>query len=484
MCCLSLRAASADPPAPPKGADVKLHDTLVFRLWVGHRQATAATRAHTASRALEVALDRGHGGVHMELQADARVVYIGDSPIIELYPEDARATGDASLDVYAAKITSRVRETFEAEKRRRDIAATVFSISLVVFFGLIALYVLRKIGELAKRARDVMIEQPERIGPVRVNTIEVIGAGPLRASLLAAAIVGRWVLQIAVIYVWLVLSLSRFDATRPLTAHLTSSLIGPLTSLAQRALSAVPLVVVTLALAVALYVVLRFVELFFAGVSRGQERASWVPRDLVTPTSSVVRVGVVLLALIFAGPAVTGDPDSVLAKLGSMVLLSLALAATPLLCTLVLGVVTIFTRRLRVGRLVALAGQVGRVVSVGLLEVVLRDNDGCDVHVPHLAALLKPARFFGVEHKLAVELSVSVASSPPNVQRLLHAAADSFGSRASVELVDIDVDGARFMVSVVADSTRSAGDLRLALAEVLSREGVAWGRSRAGGLPT
>jgi hypothetical protein len=486
LLCFQSVPASADTPATAgaqgKGADVKLHDTLVFRVWVDRKQQSAAARAHAASHALESALDVGQGAVRTEPHGDARVVYVADTPVIELYPEDAQATGDASLDVYAAKVAARVRAAFDAEKKRSDIAATVFSISLVVFFGLIALYVLRRIGELAKRARELMTEHPERIASVRLNTIEVIGAGPLRALLLAAVILGRWVLQVTVVYVWLVLSFSRFELTRPLTARLTSSLLGPVSSLAQRALTALPLGVLTLALAVAVYVVLRFVELFFAGVSRGHERASWLPRDLVTSTSSLVRVAIVLLALIFAGPAVTGDPDSVLAKLGSMVLLSLALAATPLLCTLAIGVVTIFTRRLRVGRRVELAGHSGRVLSVGLLDVVLRDLEGCDVHVPHLCALLKPARFHGVEHRLHVELSVSAASSPPSVQQLLLAAAGSFGERASVELVDIDVDGARYAVSVVADTTRSPAELRLALAEVLLREGVAWGRNRAGGL--
>ena len=57
--------------------------------------------------------------------------------------------------------------------------------------------------------------------------MEIIGAGPLRALLLAAVIVGRWVLQFGVAYVWLALSLSRFDATRAFTAHLTSSLFTP-----------------------------------------------------------------------------------------------------------------------------------------------------------------------------------------------------------------------------------------------------------------
>ncbi|HEY2735583.1 MAG TPA: hypothetical protein VGI70_16415, partial [Polyangiales bacterium] len=381
-------SASAEPatggaPAPlssakpaSKGADVKLHDTVVFRVWVDRAKESAILRASVASQALERALDSGRQQVRIEPLSDSRVVYVADTPVIELYPEDARASGDTSLDLYAAKIAYRVREGFEAEQRRSDIAGTVFSISLVVFFGLMALYVLRKIGEFSRRARELMLEHPDRIGSVRLNKIEVIGAAPLRALLLASVILGRWVLQVSVVYVWLVLSLARFDATRPLTTRLTTSLLGPVASLGQRALSALPLGVMTLALAVAIYVVLRFVELFFAGVSRGQERASWVPRDLVTPTSELVRVGIVLLAVIFAGPALTGDPESVLAKLGSMVLLALALASTPLLASAVLGVVTIYSRRLRVGRLVELGAESGRVVSVGLLDVVLRGPEG------------------------------------------------------------------------------------------------------------
>jgi small-conductance mechanosensitive channel len=483
--CLQPTPAQADAPPPVaqvKGAEVKIHDTLVFKLWVDRKQESAATRARTASQALEHALDAGvdRGGVRVESQNDARVIFVGDIPVIELYVEDARVAGNPSLDVYAAKIAARVRDAFTAEKKRSDIAATVFSISLVVFFGFIALYVLRKIGELARRARELMIEHPERISSVRLSTIEVVGAGPLRALLLAAVILGRWVLQVGVVYVWLLLSLSRFDATRSYTARLTNSLLEPLSSLAQRTLGAVPLAVLTAALAVAVYVVVRFVELFFAGVSRGQERASWVPRDLVTPTSVLVRVGIVLLALIFAGPAVTGDPEGVLAKLGSMVLLALALATTPLLCSSVLGVVTIFSRRLRLGRQIELGGRSGRVVSVGLLDVVLRDPDGSDVRVPHLCSLIQPMRLHALEPRLSIEVCVQPDASPGHVQQLLQTAAASFGERAHVDLVDIDADGARYAVSVAADASR-ASELRMLLAETLRLENVGWGRQRLGG---
>src|SRR5262249_39161143 len=163
-----------------------------------------------ASRALEHVLEAGgRDAVRVDAHGEARVVFVGDAPIVELYAADASAAGQASLDVYAADVASQVRVALSAERKRGDIARAVFSLSLVVFFGLMALYILRKLGELAQRARDSITEHPERIAPIRLNTIEVMGAGPLRALLLAAVMVGRGVLQFGVVYVWLVLSFSR-----------------------------------------------------------------------------------------------------------------------------------------------------------------------------------------------------------------------------------------------------------------------------------
>src|SRR5262249_53138817 len=161
--------------------------------------------------------------------------------------------------------------------KRGVIAQTVFSISLVVFFGLIALYLLRWIGELAERGREFVARNPEKIRAVRLSSVEVVGAAPLRAAVMAALIIGRWVLWVSVVYVWLLLSLSRFDVTRPYTTRLTSSVVHPLSELASRTLSALPLLVLALVLAVAVYVLVRFVELFFVGVARGEARAAWLP---------------------------------------------------------------------------------------------------------------------------------------------------------------------------------------------------------------
>lgn len=468
-------------PKPAPAADVKLHDAVVFKLSKDRKQLSAQQRARAASRALEQALDQANDQLRVAIQNDGRAIFAGDVPIVELYAEDADAAGDESLDVYVGRVATRIRDALAAERKRSDIAQTVFSISLVVFFGLIALYVLRRIGELVERAREFAVQHPERISAVRVSSVEVIGAGPLRAALMAALIVGRWVLWIGVVYVWLLLSLSRFDATRHYTSRLTSSLFGPLSELASRTFSALPLIVLALLFAIAVYVLLRFVELFFVSVKRGEARAAWLPRDLVGPASVVMRITIVLLAVVFAGPIVSGDPESILARAGTMVLLALALATTPLLATLALGALVLFSRRWHVGRWVELGSKRGEILEIGLLDTRLRDADGGEVRVPHFRMLVEPSRVQIDQSRLHVELCVSAQAALLEVKELLEKTALSFGHSVKVELREVDADGARYRVSVVPGQAHTSSDLRLGLSLALAREGIAWGRPRAGG---
>jgi hypothetical protein len=463
--------------AERKGSEVKLHDTLVFRLWQDRPALPAAQRARNATRALQHAFDAGFNEVRVDSHGEVQVLFLGDVPIVELYEDDARAAESATLDVYAAKVAAQLRAALQTERRRSDIAGTVFSISLVVFFAFVALVSSRRLGELAGRSRDKIMERPESIVPIRINKVEVIGADSLRGLLLAATIIGRWVLQVAVVYVWLVLSLSRFERTRPYTEKLNNALIEPLSALAQRAFGALPVVVLTFALAAVVFVAVRIVELFFKGTTR--EHVIFVPRDFVGALSALIRVTIVVLAVVFAGPIVSGDPEGVLARLGGAVVLGVALALTPLFCSAACGGVLIFTRRLQVGRQIELGSLSGRVVNIRLLDTVLRDNEGAEVRVPHVRTLFSPLRVLEAEPRRSVELSVSAQVEPAAVIELLHHAIhdqDALNDNL-VELVHIDADSARYRVSVPVLDTRSASELRLILVQALVREKMPLGRA-------
>lgn len=478
--------ASAVPTAPAQaeqdggGADVKLRDTVVFRIERAHAQRSAADRARGARIALEQVLKLRRTDVRSVTEGPAHVIYVGESPIIDLYAEDALAAGDASLEVHADRLAARIQDVLRVEHDRGDIADRVLSISLVVLFGLVALYVLRKVGEWTERAREHLTAHPEAIAAIRVQSLEVIGAAPLRGAVLASLIVGRWLVFVGVVYVWLVAAFGQFEATRPYTERLTSFVVSPLSGLAGRLLSALPIGILAVVSAAVVYVVLRFVEQFFLSASQSERRLSSIPVDLLAPTSLVVRGGIVLLVLVFAGPVITGDAQSGLARVGAGVLAATALAATPLLASVVLGIVLVFTRRVRVGDDVVIGGHDGRIVAVSLLDVLLRTRNGDEVRIPHLLALVRPIAQHAPNVRSTVQICVALSSPLEASRDLLLQCASEHGDGAHVELSHVDADGALFTVSVRSVEAQAEHRLRLALAQAVLSAGVGLGRLPGG----
>jgi len=456
----------------------KIHDTVVFVLRHPHGRKSASERAAAAGEALTRAVDaQGTEEVRVVRQGEAFVVYAGSIPIVELYQEDVEGAGYSTLETRAAAVGARVHDSIAAEKRRSAIAGTVFAFSLLVFVGLVAFYVLRKIGEFFERARKWTLDNPDRITGIRVQSQEVVGPTALRGGVLITLIVGRFVAQAGVFYLWLVFALSLFQSTRPYTEKLTGFVVTPLSDLAARIAASLPVAVMVAVSGITVYVLLRFVQLFFEGIARNQTVVPWLPQDLAGPTSIIVRAGIIVLALVLVAPLVTGDSNGALARAGLVVLLALGISSAPLLGSIAVGVVMVFGRRIRPGEYAEVGGRTGRVLAVGLIDVRLRDRDGCEVRVPHLLSLVHPTRILGVRPRVAVEVTVSPDSAPAHVRQVLIDAVSVLGEAAAVELTAMDADAACYRVVVSIVPELGAGQVRIAIAEALHDAGIALGRA-------
>lgn len=457
------------PSAVQKGAEIAVGGHVVATVHIGRGAHTAAERARAASTALQQALKEPDPVVRVEHGEGYAVVYAGKVPIVELSTEDASLAGAASLDVHAQTVASNVRERITAEQKRNVIATSVFSASLVVFFGLIALYVVRKIGQLSSRARAWIVDNPERIPAIHLQSLEVVRPATLRSSALVAVTAGKWLAQIGVLYAWLVGVLSLFASTRGYTERLTGFVLAPLSGLMQRLATALPVVLVLILAAAAVVVLVRFVGLFFASVARAETTLYWLPADLAAPTGVLLQAATVVGAIVFAAPVVTGDPEGALARTGMVVLAALGLASTPLLASGVTGIAGLFMRRLRIGDFAEFGGRSGKVVGLGLLEVRLLERDGVEVRVPHLLSLFHPTRILGRRPRLSVHVTVPALGGAEEITQLLQAAALDVGDRAWVELLGFGPDHARYRVTVGTDApdgmTRLAFALRAQIAE-------------------
>jgi hypothetical protein len=466
-------AASAE--EAPEGV-VRLHE---LRVMVIRRPAGALSpeaRARAVSQALERLVDEKElPELRFEERGDLAIVFGGSTPIVQLRPEDAEAAGDASLAIHAASVTSRVRDALRNERQRKSLAESVFSFSLLVFSGLIAVLLLRKVKELTDKTGAWIEENPHRLPALRFQSIDLLRPAAFRGALSVSLSIGRLLSQLGIAYGWLLFASSLFASTRGYTERLSGFVITPISALIGRVGSALPLLLIGLAALLATVLLVRFVGLFFGSVARGETAIGWLPTDLAAPTGTLVRLGIVIAALLLAAPLITGSDNGALARIGLAALVAVGFASSPILASAAVGVAAVYARRVRVGDHAELGGRSGRVVSISLLEVRLEDEMGCQVRVPHLASLLYPTRLLGASTVSSVDVVIDPQAPQGHVRGVLMSVARRFGTICKVDLVRLDRHGAHYHIATRGPSSAAGADLATAIADAILLEQIALG---------
>ena len=470
-----IAAPSASAGAVAPKPDVKVHDKVVFTYQAAHADKSAVVRAKESQVAIDGLLAHPEqlGEVRYEETANLAVVFVGKTPVISLGQEDADASGEA-LNVLAARVTTRVADAVSAERKRSAIATTVFGVSLLVFSGLIAFWLLGRTSEVAEKLRTWMSDNPERVAALRLGKIEVVSAGAARGGSSIALSIAYRVTQFVILYAWLLFSLSLFESTRDYTGKLTGLILKPISALATRIGTALPVAIIAAIAVLAVSVLVRFVGLFFDSVARGDTRISWLPRELARPTSALLRFGIIVAALVLASPLITGESDGALSRVGLVALVAVALACLPLLASAAAGSLVLYGRRVKKGELVEFGGRSGRVVDVRLFDVQLEDAMQSDISVPHLLTLVHPTRIHRHPPLAALDVVLDPLAPQVDVEQALLDAARAISSRGRVELVSLDAGGAHWRVH----SATHRGDTTLgrAVQDALTKLGVGLGR--------
>ena len=422
----------------------------MIELRVARAGRSPQVRARDASEALAHVLEQpGPDVVRIEAREEGVALLVGATPIVELTPDDAHALGTTDLALYAAAAAQRLEAALKAERRRLQIQDSVFSVSLAVFITVLAFLALRMVGRLGAQLREGLVADHERVPALRLGTVEVASRRMVRGALRVGLLAGTRILQIVVLYVWVLFVLSLFAPTREYGARLTGSVLRPAGAVLGRAGAALPMLVVATLLGLVVALVVRTLRLFFESIARGETRVRWIPAELAIPVGVLLRGAIVVLAVLFAAPLITGEDTGALSRLATAVLLALALASVPLLASVAVGLPTVLGRTVRPGEMVELGGRRGQVRMVTLLEVQLEDAEGAELRIPHLVAFLHPSRALGAVPRRALEVVVSSVEDQARVESVLLEAAGSHASGARVDLLSLDARGARWSVSSI-----------------------------------
>jgi small-conductance mechanosensitive channel len=465
----ALEKSTAEIDAANKERDrrsIRIGGRRVFEFLAPFGSQTPEARAEVAGRTLRLAVEHpAVEAVQVKQVGGDTALLAAEIELFRLGPRDAELAHAPSLREHATEVAENLTETIRAEKKRRKIATTIFAVSLAALLALMALLLMRKTGELAQRAHTWVEKHRDRFGGISFQSTEVVSRSTVQNAVLISVELSKWLARATILYFWILFTLLLFEGSRVHAKLLTGFVFSPVYQLTSRIASSLPLLVVAFLAVGVLAVLLRFIDLFFLGVVRGETSVAWLSPELARPTSMVLRVGLCVGALLFVAPIVTGDDNGALHEVALVLLLALGLALVPLLSSAMVGFFVVFGRRLRPGDFVEFGGSMGRVIQVGLLETRLEVEDGTELRIPQILSLWNRTHLLGPRPRVSVEVVLSEISE--EMCEELRKRAQRLGDRPLVEILTVRPGAVGIRVSVTSARIDAKNALSLTLLEFM-----------------
>ena len=366
------------------------------------------------------------------------------------------------IEAYGQSLRASIQGALQRERRHVAQQRLLQSISLVVFLGLLLFLALRGVREGDRRLHESMEARFARLNGLRLGELEIVSPAALEALGRLAATAARLLLQLGLLYLYLIFVLTRFAATRSWVGPLNQALADPFAKLLGRIVDLIPRALVAV---FALFVVigaLRLADFFIVRVARGDVQSSWLPRDLAPTLSPLLRAGIVVAALLLFGPLIGSEQDQLFTRVGLLLLGGASLALVPLAATAMIGVVAIVGRRYRVGEWLEIGELVGEVTHVGYLGLTLVPLEAGRLWVPHLTMLWRPVRHLSAAPLSEIEIPVDPRADPQKVLEVLGSLGAALGpagkrldARLDVRLLRLTPQAAIYAIRLPASQDTS-----------------------------
>lgn len=401
----------------------------------------AVDRAAHAAQAIEHAVaDKGDVSV-IRLEGEA-TFYVDQKPLFVVTLADAKADGDDTLDPLIERRQVEVDNVLHAARRRAALQKLFLSISMAVSLAFFAVLLLRQLARLGRRARDY-VDSPDLVQG-RPLLRRLLEDERLRWLFVLLGYGAQVVLQIGVVYLFLLGAFSLFATTVAWRTRLNHIMYAPLAGIGKRMIGGLPSLLLLVLMLVILQSGMHAINLAFDTAERRRRTLLGVRANAMRPLRLLAQVLVILAVFLLVTPFVTGASDHIFTRIGLVLLMLIGLAVVPLVANAAVGMWGTFAGRFVVGEHLSVGRASGTLEAVDFYGLRLRES-GAQSVVPHLLTLWSV-----VEKRAAL-----TATMPGSDETLFQLRAVAFAQSHGLSKPHVEVslsDGAPFVHVTIADA--------------------------------
>ena len=315
-----------------------------------------------------------------ELRAGSRLLMV-------VTPLDAASLGaprPALAEQYARELESAIRA-----ERRRYAPATLIRSGIYGFLATLALAAVLWLIQRLVRAIQNGVEgwRARSPGALRVQQAEIISADRLGGAVKRAISIGRFVLVVLAIDLYLTYVLGQFPWTRAASARLLDYAVSPVRVAAAAVAGYLPKLLFVVVIAAIIYWAIRLVGFFFQQIEHGRIVFASFPAEWAPPTNKIARVLLIAFGVVVAFPYLPASDSPAFAGVSVFMGVLFSLASSSALSNMIAGIVLTYTGAFRLGDRVKVGDSFGDIIDASLLATRVRTIKNEDITIPNSVVL-------------------------------------------------------------------------------------------------
>lgn len=376
---------AAAPPARADSAPVLVDGETLFHVR-GTTALPARKRAGEISQRIQaIAADPSiaPAAVRVVEAGDRSNILAGERLVLTVVDADAQLEQVDRRQIVAETNAAKIAHAIGEYRRERGGEylrgqAVHAALALAVLAALLAAtwWAFRQLERLVDRRFEAHLRLVEEKSHHIVSLEQVRHAwhGTLRAA--------RMLLGFVLAFACAAYLLTLFPWTRYAGRRAAALLLDPLATLWEGLVDALPGLAFIAVLVVLTRYVLRLVQLFFAGVSRGTIKFASFEQDWSWPTYRLLRLAIIAFTLVIAYPYIPGSDSEGFKGVSIFIGVLMSLGASGLVANSLAGYALLYRRAFKVGDRIKVEGVVGDVVEIRQQATHLRTPKNEEVTIP------------------------------------------------------------------------------------------------------
>lgn len=283
------------------------------------------------------------------------------------------------VDVIAGRLKALLVESRESKGLRILVRGGIFSAIATI----ILILVFYAFSKFFPRLYSLIEVEGKRIPSVKIQNWEVLNSQRLVSFILWMGQVGRTILTLLALYIYVPLILSFFPQTAPMAPTIFNFVANPLKEMLHKFIGFIPNFFIIIVIGIITGYALKLVRFFFDEIEKGNIEFKGFYRDWAAPSYMLVRVLVIAFSLVVIFPYIPGSSSSAFKGVSVFFGVLISLGSSSSIANVVAGIVITYMRPFRLGDLVKVNDTMGVVTEKNLLVTRVRTNKNIDITVPN-----------------------------------------------------------------------------------------------------